>query len=148
MLSADIKTFDPMPAINHWNQSATCTRRPFFKDVIKPIKSTHTTFELDTSPEPVDIPNGSDNLPLQEMSPSDNIPLQELSPVENDLAVFTEPDTCNQGGGLIDEAQVVAPAAECSDFSSSDSQSDYGYESDSSIDEETVFKKLLDQSPD
>lgn len=81
-----------MPAINLWNESTVCTRRPLFKDVIQPIKSTHT-IELDISPEAENNtePNGSDNLPLQEMSP-----------VENDSAVCTEPETCKdvcyQGG--------------------------------------------------
>ena len=64
MLAPAIKTFNPLPAIHHWNNMSEGTRRPFYKDN---IKSKLHTLELQT-PQPQVTASGDSEVKMAENS--------------------------------------------------------------------------------
>ena len=117
MLAPGIKEYDPLPAINYWNNSGVRSRRPFHKDNMQ------TKSVL--------------NLKLQ--TPSD------AAKGLNDVAVVAEsdPTTNEQVVEGSDSQYALEESAIFEDEKHYESASDSEYDSD--LEEENVFSKLLSE---
>ncbi|KAG1655024.1 hypothetical protein GQR58_024745 [Nymphon striatum] len=75
LLSSSIQSFDPKPAIDLWNSSGVCPRRPVLKDTIK-VKSSKSTGETQLLEPPINLPTTSSSL-IVGTNPDDPFPFVE-----------------------------------------------------------------------